>query len=87
MVQANVMMVGETLCMVAYLLYLLVSSKSRKAGDPERAVDVSTAAGLGSPSPFLFLPPALCDVTVSWEITPGTGPGIGPGKLFERGMT
>ena len=26
---------------------------------------VSEAAGLGSPSVFLFLPPALCDVTVS----------------------
>ena len=29
---------------------------------------VSEAAGLGNPSPFLFLPPALCDVTVSSSI-------------------
>ena len=29
---------------------------------------VSEAAGLGNPSPFLFLPPALCDVTVSITI-------------------
>jgi len=70
--QANVMMLGECLCMVVYLIYWLSGGLEKKpiVKDTEEIGEeaeesVSEAAGLGNPSPFLFLPPALCDVTAT----------------------
>jgi len=70
--QANVMMLGECLCMVVYLIYWLAGGLEKKpiVKDTEEIGEeaeesVSEAAGLGNPSPFLFLPPALCDVTAT----------------------
>jgi len=51
--QANVMMLGEMLCMVAYVAYWLCGGVKNNES-PE-----------GKPNMFLFLPPALCDVTAT----------------------
>jgi len=70
--QANVMMLGECLCMLVYVIYWWAGGLEKKPvakrdtehnGEDEESV--SEAAGLGSPSVFLFLPPALCDVTAT----------------------
>ena len=50
--QANIMMLGEMLCMLVYLLYSRLSSTSTSVSDDEAP----------RPNMFLFLPPALCDV-------------------------
>jgi len=69
--QANVMMLGECLCMVVYILYMMVGgtkdAPKDTLEDTEDGVkeDVSEVAGKAKPSPFLFLPPALCDVTAT----------------------
>jgi len=52
--QANVMMLGEMLCMAAYLMYWACGGL--KQDDLE---------GGAKPNIFLFLPPALCDVTAT----------------------
>ena len=49
----------------ALLSSCIMPMKYLKPKLKEDGESVSEAAGLGSPSPFLFLPPALCDVTVS----------------------
>jgi len=53
--QANIMMVGEMLCMLAYLLYCACGRKSSQETMDEGP----------KPNMFLFLPPALCDVTAT----------------------
>ena len=60
-VQANVMMLGETMCMVAYVLYWLCGG-------------VDTSSKGESPPLLLFLPPALCDVTVGPPPRPALRP-------------
>jgi len=49
--QANVMMLGEMLCMLAYIIYINFFTK-----------DEPTDKDAPKPNMFLFLPPALCDV-------------------------
>ena len=49
--QANVMMLGEMLCMLAYIIYINFFTKDEPA-DKDAP----------KPNMFLFLPPALCDV-------------------------
>merc|ERR1712179_561840 len=46
--QANVMMLGEMLCMLAYIIYINFFTKDEPAKDAPK------------PNMFLFLPPALC---------------------------
>ena len=46
------MMLGEMLCMVAYLLYWACGGLKEEESDESRP----------KPNPFLFLPPAICDV-------------------------
>ena len=55
------MMLGETMCMVAYVLYWLCGG-------------VDTSSKGESPPLLLFLPPALCDVTVGPLTRPAPRP-------------
>jgi len=56
--QANVMMLGEMLCMLVYLIYIFCNrNKLEETEDTEKDKP--------KPNPFLFLPPALCDVTAT----------------------
>jgi len=52
------MMLGEMLCMAVFILYRYTVGKQ---SEEQKA----TAENLGKPSFFLFLPPALCDVTAT----------------------
>merc|ERR1719244_821539 len=52
------MMLGECLCMLVYLAYMLLGGNK----SPKNSSSVETTA---KPNPFLFLPPALCDVTAT----------------------
>ena len=57
------MMVGEMLCMLAYLVYIYCFSGVSDS-------DTSSDDNKDTPKPnmFLFLPPALCDVVAARKI-------------------
>ena len=55
--QANVMMLGEMMCMFVYLIYIFCNRS--KLEEPDTDKDQP------KPNPFLFLPPAICDVTAT----------------------
>ena len=55
--QANVMMLGEMMCMLVYLIYIFCNRNKLE--------DTDTDKDKPKPNPFLFLPPALCDVTAT----------------------
>ena len=59
--QANVMMLGEMLCMVAYLIYIFCVRKDLDTEEP----DAEDTKDKPKPNPFLFLFPALCDVVAT----------------------
>ena len=62
--QANVMMLGEMLCMVAYLLYIFCVRKDLDTEEPDTE-DTEDIKDKPKPNPFLFLFPALCDVVAT----------------------
>lgn len=61
--QANVMMVGEMLCMLAYIFYWKCGGLKKDNNDEEKVEDHDEK--VDKPNVFLFLPPALCDVTAT----------------------
>ena len=67
--QANVMMLGEMLCMVAYLLYIFCVRKDLDTEEPDaedtKEPDTEDTKDKPKPNPFLFLFPALCDVVAT----------------------
>ena len=78
--QANVMMLGEMLCMVAYLLYIFCVRKDLDTEEPGTedtkepstedtkepdTEDTEDTKDKPKPNPFLFLFPALCDVVAT----------------------
>ena len=70
--QANVMMLGEMLCMVAYLLYIFCVRKDLDTEEPDTedtkepdTEDTEDTKDKPKPNPFLFLFPALCDVVAT----------------------
>ena len=60
--KANVMMVGEMLCMLAYLVYIYCFSGVSDSDTSSEDKDTP------KPNMFLFLPPALCDVVAARKI-------------------
>ena len=54
--QANVMMLGEMLCMLVFLVYIYCIRNE---------LETDAVEDQPKPNPFLFLPPALCDVTAT----------------------
>ena len=67
--QANVMMLGEMLCMVAYLIYIFCVRKDLDTEEPDaedtKEPDTEDTKDKPKPNPFLFLFPALCDVVAT----------------------
>ena len=75
--QANVMMLGEMLCMVAYLIYIFCVRKDPDTEEPDtedtkepdskdtKEPDTEDTKDKPKPNPFLFLFPALCDVVAT----------------------
>lgn len=56
------MMVGEILCIIAYVMYWACGGLKHDTDDTE---DGDKKEDPGKPNMFLFLPPALCDVTAT----------------------
>ena len=75
--QANVMMLGEMLCMVAYLIYIFCVRKDLDTEEPDtedtkepdtedtKEPYTENTEDKPKPNPFLFLFPALCDVVAT----------------------
>ena len=66
------MMLGEMLCMVAYLLYIFCVRKDLDTEEPDTedtkepdTEDTEDTKDKPKPNPFLFLFPALCDVVAT----------------------
>ena len=55
-------MVGEILCIIAYVMYWACGGLKHDTDDTE---DGDKKEDPGKPNMFLFLPPALCDVTAT----------------------
>ena len=58
------MMVGEMLCMLAYVMYWACGGLKHD-DDAEAATEDDKKEKPAKPNMFLFLPPALCDVTAT----------------------
>ena len=58
------MMLGEMLCMVAYLIYIFCVRKDLDTEDTKEP-DTEDTKDKPKPNPFLFLFPALCDVVAT----------------------
>jgi len=69
--QANFMMVGEMLCMVAFLVYWACGGlkpdlpHEEEAKEEDKVEETEGKGKVKGPNPFLFLPPALLDVTAT----------------------
>ena len=63
------MMLGEMLCMVAYLIYIFCVRKDLDTEEPDtedtKEPDTEDTKDKPKPNPFLFLFPALCDVVAT----------------------